>query len=319
MSEHDPVIEELLATALRCAADIAQGRVGKPLQVVESTPSVSTALLRFDVKFDDAASISWFVSNEDATGFSDLLIGGTGDRGAVLTEMHLDALSGVFSDMLERAVEGLNTSLATPLTAGGVDMGMESAIPELPAGGASVVLALQIEGFGLLTIVEQANAPMVQLLLAHQPLGAEATAPAPAAAAADADAPAPEGGQPTPTATGEAPAAAAAQPGPGSFDNVVQLPNLTERGAGNTSDLRMLMNVPLSVTVELGRAERTVRDLLDLSVGSIIELVKLAGDPLDIMVNGKVLARGEVVVIDEEFGIRVTEILSPEQRLQSLG
>jgi len=84
-------------------------------------------------------------------------------------------------------------------------------------------------------------------------------------------------------------------------------------------DIRMLLNVPLQLTVELGRAEQTIRDLLELNIGSIVELAKLAGDPLDIMVNGHVLARGEVVVIDEEFGIRVTEILTPEERLRRLG
>ena len=80
----------------------------------------------------------------------------------------------------------------------------------------------------------------------------------------------------------------------------------------------MLLNVPLQLTVELGRTEQTIGQLLELNVGSIIELAKLAGDPMDIMVNDQVLARGEVVVMDEEFGIRVTEILSPEDRLRKL-
>ena len=83
-------------------------------------------------------------------------------------------------------------------------------------------------------------------------------------------------------------------------------------------DLDMLMNVPLPLTVELGSTQRTIRELVDFSIGSIIELGKLAGDPLDIKVNDRVIARGEVVVIDEEFGIRVTEIISPEDRIRGL-
>ena len=77
--------------------------------------------------------------------------------------------------------------------------------------------------------------------------------------------------------------------------------------------------MPLPITVELGNTQRTVRDLIEMGVGTIIELQKLAGDPLEIKVHDRVIARGEVVVIDEEFGIRVTEIVSPEQRLQGLG
>ncbi|MFD2628395.1 flagellar motor switch phosphatase FliY [Oceanobacillus kapialis] len=83
-------------------------------------------------------------------------------------------------------------------------------------------------------------------------------------------------------------------------------------------NLDMLMDIPLKVTVELGRTKRTIRDILDLSAGSIIELDKLAGEPVDILVNQKPIARGEVVVIDENFGVRVTDILSQSDRLRKL-
>lgn len=83
-------------------------------------------------------------------------------------------------------------------------------------------------------------------------------------------------------------------------------------------NLDMLMDIPLKVTVELGRTKRTIRDILDLSAGSIIELDKLAGEPVDILVNEKLIARGEVVVINENFGVRVTDILSQSDRLRRL-
>ncbi|OPZ64810.1 MAG: Flagellar motor switch protein FliN [Candidatus Aerophobetes bacterium ADurb.Bin490] len=75
------------------------------------------------------------------------------------------------------------------------------------------------------------------------------------------------------------------------------------------------MDVPLSVTVELGRTNKLVREVLDLSPGSVIELDKLAGEPVDILVNGKYIAKGEVVVIDENFGIRITDIVRPADRI----
>ena len=294
-------ISELLATAIRFAADVAHARVGKSVSVGPGERPTSNALLRFDLTFTDEARLSWYVSNEDATGFSDLLIGGAGDRSAVLTEMHLDALSGVFSDMLERAVEGVNSGLTDPLTAGGVDMGMEGALPAPTAGEQQAVFALNIEGFGSLTVVEHVNEQMMRLLRPRLP-GGEAPV-------ADASAP----------ASGAAAFAPADASGSSGTDNVVQLPNLAARESGAVRrDLSMLLNVPLRVTVELGRTERTIRDLLDLNVGSILELSKLAGDPMDIMVNEQVLARGEVVVIDEEFGIRITEICSPEDRLRNI-
>lgn len=83
-------------------------------------------------------------------------------------------------------------------------------------------------------------------------------------------------------------------------------------------NLDILLDVPLQITVELGRTKRPIKDILDLSAGSIIELDKLAGEPVDILVNEKLIAKGEVVVIDENFGVRVTDIISQSERIMSL-
>lgn len=83
-------------------------------------------------------------------------------------------------------------------------------------------------------------------------------------------------------------------------------------------NLDLLMDIPLQVTVELGRTKRTVKEVLELTPGSIIELDKLAGEPVDILVNQKLIAKGEVVVIEENFGVRVTDIVSQEDRLKQL-
>jgi flagellar motor switch protein FliN/FliY len=83
-------------------------------------------------------------------------------------------------------------------------------------------------------------------------------------------------------------------------------------------NLDMLLDIPLQVTVELGRTKRSVKEILELSSGSIIELDKLAGEPVDILVNSKIVAKGEVVVIDENFGVRVTDIVSQKERLNKI-
>lgn len=88
--------------------------------------------------------------------------------------------------------------------------------------------------------------------------------------------------------------------------------------AAENRNLDLLMDIPLQVTVELGRTKRSIREILELSSGSIIELDKLAGEPVDILINRKIVAKGEVVVIDENFGVRVTDIISQQDRLNKL-
>lgn len=88
--------------------------------------------------------------------------------------------------------------------------------------------------------------------------------------------------------------------------------------SGEPRRIDLLLDVPLSVAVELGRQDLSIKEILELSPGAIIELNRLAGEPLDLLINGQLFAKGEVVVIDENFGIRITSIISPEERLQSL-
>lgn len=100
----------------------------------------------------------------------------------------------------------------------------------------------------------------------------------------------------------------------------VQFSNLQSPAYGpvDQNNLNLLMDIPLKVTVELGRTQKQIKDILEMSQGSIIELDKLAGEPVDILVNNKLIAKGEVVVIDENFGVRVTDILSQWDRIQKL-
>jgi flagellar motor switch protein FliN/FliY len=83
-------------------------------------------------------------------------------------------------------------------------------------------------------------------------------------------------------------------------------------------NLRVLENIEVRLTVEVGRTEITIRDLLRLSEGSVVELDRLAGDPLDILINGTMIARGEVVMVGERFGVRFGEIVDLEKRVQGI-
>ncbi len=107
--------------------------------------------------------------------------------------------------------------------------------------------------------------------------------------------------------------------------------NVTESGAENqlqngsavtaASDRKidLLLDIPLVVSVEVGRARILVRDLLQMQEGSLIELDKLAGEPLDLYVNSRLIARGEAVVVNEKFGLRLTDVVSPSERIENLG
>lgn len=90
------------------------------------------------------------------------------------------------------------------------------------------------------------------------------------------------------------------------------------QAAPPVQSLDFILDIPLKVTVELGRAKMAIREVLQLAQGSVIELSKFAGEPLEVLVNDKLIARGEVVVVNEKFGIRLTDIISPVERIEQL-
>jgi len=107
----------------------------------------------------------------------------------------------------------------------------------------------------------------------------------------------------------------------GTQSNEAQFPDFgqdrPQRGAAREMDF--LLDIPLDVSVELGRTSMLINDLLQLGQGSVVELNKLAGEPLEVLVNHRLIARGEVVVINEKFGVRITDIISPIERVKQLG
>ena len=89
-------------------------------------------------------------------------------------------------------------------------------------------------------------------------------------------------------------------------------------GSDGTENLKVLENIDVTLTVEVGRTEITIKELLRLNEGSVVELDRLAGDPLDIMVNNTKIAKGEIVMVGERFGVRFGEIVDPEKRMESI-
>lgn len=96
-------------------------------------------------------------------------------------------------------------------------------------------------------------------------------------------------------------------------------PNSTEkRGSADTEKMELILDIPVNVTVEIGRTKMTIRNLLQLNQGGIVALDRLAGEPLDVLVNGTLVAHGEVVVVNDKFGVRLTDIVSKAERIKRL-
>ena len=89
-------------------------------------------------------------------------------------------------------------------------------------------------------------------------------------------------------------------------------------GAGGNLNLDVILDVPVTISMEIGRTKINIRNLLQLNQGSVLELDRLAGEPMDVLVNGTLIAQGEVVVVNEKFGIRLTDVISPADRVKRL-
>ena len=108
----------------------------------------------------------------------------------------------------------------------------------------------------------------------------------------------------------------------------VDIQDIKKMSSGNQDDdtlnklkvenLDFILDIPLKITIELGRTKMLIKELLQMKQGTVLELDKLAGEPLDILVNGKLIAKGEVVVINEKFGVRLTDIVNPVERIETL-
>jgi flagellar motor switch protein FliN/FliY len=301
-------LEGALAAAGETAANALSGLLGKAVSLSPAGVSAGSAGDLADKFFAGVAQVPVTVSgdakgkaliafNESAAALmADLLIGGDGSSPPeALNDLHLSAVGEVGNQLAAALIEGLGQGLGKSVNgaAGDLSAVQGADLPGLAGGlGGDLLLcefSLDVEG-GL---------PSPFVLVIGESVASALTA----------------GG------AGAAPQTTASNSGFGGTMNapVVQAAQLSQltgslpAGAGN--NLELLMDVPLQVTVELGRTQKMVKEVLSLGPGSVLELDKLAGEPVDILVNEKPIAKGEVVVIDENFGIRVTEILAPKDRV----
>jgi flagellar motor switch protein FliN/FliY len=277
------------------------------------------------------------MTTRDASVIADLLLGGEGTAADELSELHASAIGESMNQMMGSAATAMAEMIGrrVDISAPTVEVpgpGEESSLGGLANEDPIVRVAFQLRVGELLdsTLMQLMPIAFARTLVdglhdtvgpAAEPVPAEAPPAAPEAAPAadlrsadllDALAEAP----PAP-APGDDDRRLKAVPAP--VAQPVAFPSLDEAPpAPGGSDISLLLDVPLQVTVELGRTQLRIRNVLELVPGSIVELDKLAGEPVDVLVNGKQIARGEVVVIDEEFGVRITDVASQAKRLRGL-
>ena len=273
---------------------------------------------------------------QDALIIADLMMGNDGTNPpAAINELYMSAVTEAMNQMMGSTATSISTMFKkkvdiAPPTANLVDFATTSNITNLASAEENIVrVAFRIEvedliDSELMQIVsyEVAKEMVENLMNSVQPSSSPAPQPAAPAPQPVAPAPQPVMQQAPPQAaapTYSQPMAAAARPVQNVMVQPAQFapirPVMTQVQDAN---LALIMDVPLEVTVELGRTKKLIRDILELGTGSVVELDKLAGESVDILVNGKLIAKGEVVVIDENFGVRVTDIVSPMERINNL-
>ena len=295
------------------------------------------------------------IQASDAAVIADLMMGGDGTNpDSELNEIHLSAVGEAMNQMMGAVATSLSTMFnkkidISPPKVNLVDFGKED-LADRDSTEPVVRAAFRMEVDGLIDseimqiITVKVAKEMVNALMGGdepepepappQPAPQPAQAPPPPPQPAQAPPPPPQQNYPPPPPPQYAPPPQGYAPPPnyGYGGNQMQ-PNVvtnmpvspaqftplsTEPVQINEANIGLILDVPLQVTVELGRTKKTIKEILDLATGSIVELDKLAGEPVEIQVNGHFLAKGEVVVIDENFGVRITEIASPAERAAHL-
>lgn len=263
------------------------------------------------------------IREQDALIIADLMMGGDGTNPpSELNELYMSAVSESMNQMMGSTATSISTIFKkkvdiAPPKVNLLDFAVDTDITNVVPGDEPLVrvsFRMEVEDLidsELMQILPLNVAKeMVENLMNAVQQQASQAPPPPVAS--------PKSAPSTSTTTYAQPA-----PKPQSAQNVavqpVQFAPLKPAGIpGADTNIGLIMDVPLQITVELGRTRKLIRDILELTPGSVVELDKLAGEPVDILVNGKLIAKGEVVVIDENFGVRITDIISPLERANNL-
>ncbi len=290
------------------------------------------------------------IREEDASVIADLMMGGDGSASGSLDEIKISAVGEAMNQMMGSATTSLSSmfnkriDIAPPevrvIDLGRQNLPMADDIKEIVRIKFKMVIEGLVDSEIMQLMPVDAVRSMINILMGSTAEESsiealvEPTLPEPPRPAYQ---PEPTYSYPPPTMAPPPPPAAPQPAAPDwGYQNYMAPPSGVKKGeqfavqpvqfvplqetydAHMPQNIGLIMDVPLDVTVELGKARKTIKEVLELTQGSIIQLDKMAGEPVDLMVNGKLIAKGEVVVIDENYGIRITTILSPIDRMNKL-
>lgn len=327
---------ELANISMGSAATTLSALLGKKVEI--TTPSISIASIKqmkeeyptpyviVDVNYTTGLTGSnvLIIHTYDAGVIVDLMMGGDGSNPPMeLNDLHLSAVSEAMNQMMGASCTSLSQMLSKRIDINPPVLDLSQLSERLQFGDDTVVkisFHVQIQGLVDSEMMQLLPIPFAKDIVAELLSKNDLTKYQPDKKPAENEftkkpnlreetkLPLSGGAEPPRNGQHQVPVATA------QFSSLVQ----EAAPAAVPTNLELILDVGLQLSVELGRTQKKIKEILELNVGSIVELDKLAGEPVDILVNGKLLAKGEVVVIDENFGVRVTEILSPIDRVRNL-
>lgn len=333
--EEKDALGEIGNIAMGSAATAMSQLIGRRVKI--TTPSVSLVErerlpqdypvphLAVEVRYSQGLEgMNLLIMRErDAGIIAQLMLGQDPEEEVELDEIRLSAIGEAMNQMMGSAATAISTMFdkvisILPPRVELVDFKKEEADKFIPDDGENIIVRVSFK----LIIEDLVDSVIMQLLPVSFAKGMVESLLGAAGAAEEVPEPVAqpqvsrEEVEPARKPVGE-PVAASPQPQP--VVHPVQFaPLRTQEGAGEQGNMDLLLDIPLEVSVELGRTKRVLKEIMELGVGSILELDKLAGEPVDILVNGKLIAQGEVVVIGENFGVRVTNIVGIQERVKTL-
>jgi flagellar motor switch protein FliN/FliY len=274
------------------------------------------------------------IKENDALIIADLMMGNDGTNPPTeISELYMSAVSEAMNQMMGATATAMSTMFKekfdiSPPKVSLIDFAQKAHVEEIASGTPDpiVKVAFRMEVGSLIDsemmqilTVDDARKMVERLMKQSQPAPAPAPAPVPSPKPAAAPPPAAQAAPPVQPAYMPPPPRPSGMPVASVPVQQVQFAPLQPQNMPALSgNIGLLMDVPLQVTVELGRTKKLIREILDIGPGSVVELDRLAGEPIDVYVNTKLIAKGEVVVIDENFGVRITEIVSPLEIVNNL-
>jgi len=302
----------VVTTVLSRAVDFQlQWLVAGENSVIPDELTSQSLYIGVDVKKNVVGKMFFAISKSEVATLSDLMLMGSGHSD--YTEEHKDAICEIINQITGSCITVMDSQLHLSLDFGQASVSEFSGKNEFKGGAVATVL-VKIEEFPdkkILIVLEDGLFSGIKSKISSKMSYASAdtslaslglsSSPTPSAPAAGGIAPSGGGGAPV-----TAPPLLAPQHSGGPF------------GSTGNKALDLLMDIELPIVIELGRTQMSLKRILELGPGAIVEMDRLAGEPVDILINGKVVARGEVVVVDENFGVRIIALVSPEERLKLL-